>query len=195
MLRTSRALALATLSFMISPVAAGSWCIPSSADPWTVTVVPLGALPGWNDLYVEVRDGATNPGQTVDVRNGAIQVSLADCGRQESSCVCLDPLACLGPRLLFCGDYTVGGPCLPPGGVWLYEETNGLAGLQRGGTGALGTIFPPLPIISSCVLLCVIGTDPITDYSCGYGPDHLVTGGYVRVLDLDWLADMPVWTG
>src|SRR5688572_13042402 len=48
-------------------------------------------------------------------------------------------------------------------GTWVYQETNGLWDLQRGGVGAMGTCFPPMP---PCLL---VGQDPLTDVNCGAG--------------------------
>jgi hypothetical protein len=54
-------------------------------------------------------------------------------------------------------------------GTWLYEESNGLPGLQRGGIGLTGSCFPPQP--APCL---VFDQDKINDETCGRGPDTLV---------------------
>lgn len=68
-------------------------------------------------------------------------------------------------------------------GTWWYRESNGLAGLQRGGTAVGGPCFPP-PVdpgtpdfpqddIDACVL---VNTDPIDDENCEAGPDTIIAG-------------------
>jgi hypothetical protein len=64
----------------------------------------------------------------------------------------------------------VPGGGLPGDGIWVYEESNGLGGIQRGGVGLTGSCLPPEPF---CLL---IGADPIIDETCGHGPDRLVVG-------------------
>jgi len=94
-------------------------------------------------------------------------------------------------------DLIPGSPAVPMAGLltgdgtWIYEETNGLAGLQRGGVGLLGDWFPPgcdqdwrvvvepghvsIPNAPPCL---IINEDPITDVTCnGEGPDHVIGGG------------------
>jgi len=68
------------------------------------------------------------------------------------------------------------GPTVPfsgmllGGSTWIYQETNALTGLQRGGIGLLGSEFPPGgPTL-------IYGEDPINDETCGNGPDQIIVG-------------------
>lgn len=54
-------------------------------------------------------------------------------------------------------------------GTWIYQESNLLAGLQRGGIGLTGSCLPPDP--APCV---IIDKDPINDETCGSGPDTII---------------------
>lgn len=52
---------------------------------------------------------------------------------------------------------------------WLYEETNGVPWLQRGGIGLLGSSFPPSPLPG-----VISNEDPINDENCGHGRDRVI---------------------
>jgi hypothetical protein len=54
-------------------------------------------------------------------------------------------------------------------GTWLYEETNGLANLQRGGIGLTGSCFP-----ADGDLCLLIDEDPIEDENCTHGRDAII---------------------
>jgi len=51
-------------------------------------------------------------------------------------------------------------------GTWIYQESNGVDGLQRGGTS-----IPCLPAEDPCL---VTGVDPVNDENCGHGPDTIL---------------------
>ena len=51
-------------------------------------------------------------------------------------------------------------------GTWIYVESNGVDGLQRGGSSG-----PCLPSEDLCL---TSGVDPINDENCGHGPDTIV---------------------
>jgi hypothetical protein len=67
------------------------------------------------------------------------------------------------------------------GGTWIYQESNGIAGLQRGGVGYLGDYFPPACDLNwelypqHGTYPCLITQwDYINDENCGNGPDTLI---------------------
>lgn len=62
---------------------------------------------------------------------------------------------------------------------FIYEETNGLEGLQRGGIGLLGDWFPPgcdqeWEPTDGTVPCLIVDEDPINSQTCGHGPDALI---------------------
>jgi hypothetical protein len=61
-----------------------------------------------------------------------------------------------------------GGGVLWASGTWVYEEANGLDGLQRGDVGVLGPCLDPF-----CGFL---DEDAVQDETCGHGADDLIVG-------------------
>ncbi len=92
---------------------------------------------------------------------------------ERQNCVNFQPD---GGRGAGCG-YDEVPPTAPPpydwgfvfgGGTWHYQEQNTLSGMQAGGFG----VIPETPGCGT--VPCIIFDDPVTDETCGSGPDRLI---------------------
>lgn len=78
--------------------------------------------------------------------------------------------------------YDVEPPMAPPPPAWgflvgdgtyVYEEGNGVPGLQRGDEGALG------PCLVTILVFCILSQiDQVADENCGHGPDRALAMAY-----------------
>lgn len=62
-------------------------------------------------------------------------------------------------------------------GTWTYEETNGIAGLQAGGSSFV--LLQETPGCGTVPCLFFSADDPVEDGHCGAGPDRLVHGMFL----------------
>src|SRR5688572_5804515 len=79
------------------------------------------------------------------------------------------------------------------GGLWIYRESNGIGGLQRGGVGLFGDWFPTgcnqnwfSDPLSGTVPCLIINEDTWNDENYGAGPDSIITALPWRYSEAFW---------
>jgi len=131
---------------------------------------------GWSAAFaalsIAVLSPASAQGCVPDQAWNVIEVDL----RPVDHLYYLEDRGCPTPDTMFpsCG-------VLIGDGTWVYYESNGVPGLQRGGIGLTGDCFPghgtiPPDPSGDLVPCLLIDEDPITDDACGAGPDHILLG-------------------